>query len=81
MILVIFEALEQILVNRGGLFVLQLGTNRVFSGIVIFEVSILVAHALELLNFVDGTEFGLEILMDKFLVNLVGQDALILEDR
>jgi|TARA_B110000305_G_C19180446_1_gene511732 hypothetical protein len=80
LILVIFEALEQILVNRGGLFVLQLGTNRVFSGIVIFEVSILVAHALELLNFVDGTEFGLEILMDKFLVNLVGQDALILED-
>lgn len=79
MILVIFEAFEQILVNRGGLFVLQLGTNRVFSGVVIFEVSIFVAHTLELLNFVDGTEFGLEILMDKFLVNLVGQDALILE--
>lgn len=80
MILVIFEALEQILVDRGGLFVLQLGANRVFSRVVIFEVSIFVAHALELLDFVDGAEFGLEILVDKFLVNLVRLDALILED-
>ena len=79
LIFVIFEAFEQILVNRGGLFVLQLGANRIFGGIVIFQVSIFVARTLQLFDLVDRAELGLEILVDKFLVNLVGQVALILE--
>lgn len=76
LLVVIVEALEQILVDGRGLFVVQLGADRVFGGAVVFQVCDFDARAFELLHLVNGTEFVAEVGHDQLLQ---GQDALIAE--